>query len=343
MDQIIYKTDRPAMEQVPSGRVSVAELIEKQNLEDLTPEIDTRDRFIEEGGVTRPALQLAGFFDYYNANRILIMGNAEVSFARTLDPEVARDRYDRITSYGSPCVLYTRGLSPDMGMITACRRNGMPLLVSDEDTQPLLTEVSRWLNVQLAPVRLVHGVLVDVYGEGVLIQGDSGIGKSEVALELIRRGHRLVADDAVELRKVSDVTLVGSAPDLTKYLLELRGIGVLDIREMFGVESVMDTQAISMVIRLEEWDGKAEFDRLGIRESYASFLDNRVPQFRIPIRPGRNVAILVESCAIRHRARKMGIDPARQLKDKLKEQGWDANDGDLNAMLSYANLRMPED
>ena len=181
-----------------------------------------------------------------------------------------------------------------------------------------MAEIIRWLNVKLAPCISIHGVLVDVFGEGVLITGESGIGKSEAALELIKRGHRLVSDDVVEIRKVSDETLVGSAPDITKYFIELRGIGIIDVKTLFGVESVKDTQSINMVIRLEEWDKSKEYDRLGMEDQYTEFLGNKVICHDIPIRPGRNLAVIVESAAVNYRQKKMGYNAAKELYNRVQ-------------------------
>ena len=180
-----------------------------------------------------------------------------------------------------------------------------------------MAEIIRWLNVELAPTISIHGVLVDVYGEGVLITGESGIGKSEAALELIKRGHRLVSDDVVEIRKVSDETLVGSAPDITRHFIELRGIGIIDVKTLFGVEAVKNTQAIDMVINLEDWDKDKEYDRLGLEDHYTEFLGNKIVCHNIPIRPGRNLAIIVESAAVNYRQKKMGYNAAQELLDKL--------------------------
>ena len=191
--------------------------------------------------------------------------------------------------------------------------------MSKKSTSSFMAEIIRWLNVKLAPCISVHGVLVDVFGEGVLITGESGIGKSEAALELIKRGHRLVTDDAVEIRKVSDETLIGSAPDITKHFIELRGIGIVDVKTLFGVSSVKDTQSIDLVIRLEDWDKEKEYDRLGLEEEYTEYLGNKVVCHNIPIRPGRNLAIICESAAINHRQKKMGYNAAQELYRRVQE------------------------
>ena len=186
-------------------------------------------------------------------------------------------------------------------------------------TSAFTAELIRWLNVKLAPMVTVHGVLVDVYGEGVLITGESGIGKSEAALELIKRGHRLVSDDVVEIKKVSDDTLVGSAPDVTRHLIELRGIGIIDVKTLYGVQSVKETQSINLVIRLEEWNKDKEYDRLGLEEESIEYLGNKVVCHSIPIRPGRNLAIICESAAVNHRQKKMGYNAAQVLYERVQQ------------------------
>ena len=217
-----------------------------------------------------------------------------------------------------PCVIYASRTEPDEEMYEMARKYHKPLLFSNRMTSPLMAEVIRWLNVELAPCISIHGVLVDVYGEGILIMGESGIGKSEAALELIKRGHRLVSDDVVEIRKVSDETLVGSAPDITKHFIELRGIGIIDVKALFGVESVKDTQNIDMVIKLEDWDKDKEYDRLGLEDQYTEFLGNKVVCHNIPIRPGRNLAIIVESAAVNYRQKKMGYNAAQELYNRVQ-------------------------
>ncbi len=268
--------------------------------------------------VNRPALQLAGFFDHFDQERVQIIGFVEQEYIKTLTQERKMEVCEKLISSEIPCLVYSRSQTPDEDMLDLCRRYKVPCLGSEKTTSDLMAEVIRWLNVRLAPCISIHGVLVDVYGEGVLIMGESGIGKSEAALELIRRGHRLVTDDVVEIRKVSDETLIGSAPDITKHFIELRGIGIIDVKALFGVESVKETQSIDMVIKLEDWDKDREYDRLGMEDRYTEFLGNRVVCHNIPIRPGRNLAIIVESAAINYRQKKMGYNAARELYNRVQ-------------------------
>jgi HPr kinase/phosphorylase len=209
-------------------------------------------------------------------------------------------------------------MEPDEDILEVANKHGVPIFQTEKTTSSFMAEIIRWLNVQLAPTISIHGVLVDVYGEGLLIMGESGIGKSEAALELIKRGHRLVTDDVVEIRKVSDDTLIGTAPDITRHFIELRGIGIVDVKTLFGVESVKETQSIDLVIKLEDWDKEKEYDRLGLEEEYTEFLGNKVVCHSIPIRPGRNLAIICESAAVNFRQKKMGYNAAKELYNRVQ-------------------------
>ena len=298
--------------------VEITELIQKFQLKNMTPHIDAEKIVLTHPEVNRPALQLAGFFDHFDNERVQIIGNVEQAYISAMGHEEKLQRYEQLVSSKIPCVLFSRGLMPDEDMITVCNYYGVPCLVSEKATSGLMAEVIRWLNVKLAPMISIHGVLVDVFGEGVLIMGESGIGKSEAALELIKRGHRLVTDDVVEIRKVSDDTLVGSAPDITKHMIELRGVGIIDVKALFGVESVKDSQQIDMVIKLEEWDRDKEYDRLGLEDQYTEFLGNKVVCHSIPIRPGRNLAIITETAAVNYRQKKMGYNAAQELYRRVQ-------------------------
>ena len=298
--------------------VKLTRLIEKMKLENLTPEIDVTDIRITQPDINRPALQLTGYFEHFDATRLQIVGFVEYTYMQGLSEQRKREVYDEFMSYDVVAVVFCRELKPDPVFMAAALTHRIPLLSTSKSTSAFMAEAIRWLNVKLAPCISVLGVLVDVYGEGVLITGESGIGKSEAALELIRRGHRLVTDDVVEIRKVSDDTLVGSAPDMLKHLIELRGIGVVDVKALFGTSSVMDTQNIDLVIRLEDWDRDKEYDRLGLEENYTEYMGNKIVCYNIPIRPGRNLAVICESAAVNHRQKKMGYNAAQELYARVQ-------------------------
>ena len=299
--------------------IKLESIIEKMKLENLTPELDISKIKITQPDINRPALQLAGYFEHFEATRLQVVGFVEYSYMEGLPEERQREIYTKFISNEIPAIVFCRELKPDRLFMETAVANKVPILMTKKSTSAFMAEIIRWLNVKLAPCISVHGVLVDVYGEGVLITGESGIGKSEAALELIKRGHRLVTDDAVEIRKVSDDTLVGSAPDITKHFIELRGIGIVDVKTLFGVSSVKDTQNIDLVIRLEDWDKEKEYDRLGLEEEYTEYLGNKVVCHNIPIRPGRNLAIICESAAINHRQKKMGYNAAQELYKRVQK------------------------
>ena len=299
--------------------VTITELIDKMDFKNLTPELDTDKIVVSHPDVNRPALQLTGFYDHFDNERVQFPGNVELAYLSSLARERRIAMYDKLISSKIPCIVFCRNLLPETEVLEFCGHYGVPCLLSQKTTSDCIAECIRWLKAKLAPCISVHGVLVDVFGEGVLIMGESGIGKSEAALELIKRGHRLVSDDVVEIRKVSDATLVGSAPDITRYFIELRGIGIVDVKTLFGVESVKDTQSIDIVIKLEEWDKEREYDRLGLEDRYTDFLGNKVVCHNIPIRPGRNLAIIVESAAVNYRQKKMGYNAARELYNRVQD------------------------
>ena len=276
--------------------VALNKMIEKLGLKNLVPEIETDGIELSSPDINRPALQLAGYFEHFACERVQIIGYVEYNYLKSLDREVRLKNYERFMSSKIPCVIYASRTEPDEDMIEFAKKYHKPLLYSTRMTSPLMSEVIRWLNVELAPCISIHGVLVDVYGEGVLIMGESGIGKSEAALELLKRGHRLITDDVVEIHKVSDDTLVGTSPEITRHFIELRGIGIIDVKTLYGVESVKETQSIDMVIKLEEWDKDKEYDRLGL-----------------------NLAIIVESAAVNHRQKKMGYNAAQELYRRVQE------------------------
>ena len=299
--------------------VALTKVVEQMKLENLTPDIDMSEIRITLPDINRPALQLTGYFDHFDSERVQIIGYVEYTYLEHLPREKKLPVYEQFLERKIPCVIYTTRTQPDEDMLSLARKYGVPILKSPQTTSAFMAEIIRWLNVELAPCISIHGVLVDVYGEGVLIMGESGIGKSEAALELIKRGHRLVTDDVVEIRKVSDVTLVGTAPDITRHFIELRGIGIIDVKTLFGVESVKNTQNIDLVIKLEEWNKDKEYDRLGLEEKYTEILGNKIVCHSLPIRPGRNLAVIVESAAVNHRQKKMGYNAAQELYKRVQE------------------------
>ena len=294
--------------------VPLKNLIEKMNLENLTPDVDVNKIELTMPDINRPALQLAGFMKDFDRNRIQIIGNVEHSYLKAQEDGI--DRMKSFLQTGIPCVVFCRNIEVEDEIIAAATEAQVALLRTSKTTSSFMAEVIRWMNVQLAPAMTIHGVLVDVYGEGVLITGESGIGKSEAALELIKRGHRLVSDDVVEIRKVSDDTLIGMSPEMTRHFIELRGIGIIDVKTLFGIESVKNTQQIDLVINLEEWDRDRVYDRMGLEEHYVNYLGNNIVCHNIPIRPGRNLAIICESAAVNCRQKKMGYNAAKALYDR---------------------------
>ena len=299
--------------------VSLTRIIEKMKLENLTPDVEVKNIKITQPDINRPALQMAGYFEHFDATRLQVIGFVEYTYMESLSDERKEEVYEQLMEYDIPAVVFCRELQPDSIFVRKALEHKVPLLSTKKSTSAFMAEIIRWLNVKLAPCISVHGVLMDVYGEGVMITGESGIGKSEAALELIKRGHRLVTDDVVELRKVSDDTLIGTAPDVTKHLIELRGIGIVDVKALFGASSVKDTQQVDLVIRLEEWDKDKEYDRLGLEENYIEYLGNKVVCHNIPIRPGRSLAIICESAAVNHRQKKMGYNAAQELYSRVQK------------------------
>ena len=303
-------------------KVALKELIDSLKLENCTPEVTVDKINITQTEVNRPALQLAGYFDYFDSSRIQLIGHVENTYLQQKGLEYTVQVMEKIIAGSEespkpPCIIYCREIEIEEQVIKLANKYQVPLLRTAKATSPFMVELIQWLTVKLAPRCSVHGVLVDIYGEGVLIMGESGIGKSEVALELIHRGHRLVSDDVVEIRRISDTSLVGSAPEVTRHFIELRGIGIIDAKSLFGVEGVKSQQEISLVIKLEEYNKEQEYDRLGLEEQFIEFLGNQVVCHSIPIRPGRNVAIICESAAVNHRQKSMGYNAALELYNRV--------------------------
>ena len=289
-----------------ANKVKLKTLVEKMNLKNLTPDVDLSEKEVEIPDINRPALQLTGFFEHFDSERVQIIGYVEYTFLEKMTDEVKKKKiYETLLSYKIPCLIFCRNLPPEAMLLEMAEKANIPVFQTEKKTSEFTAEIIRWLNVELAPCISIHGVLVDVYGVG-----ESGIGKSEAALELIKRGHRLVSDDVVEIRRVSDETLVGTAPDITRHFIELRGIGIVDVKALFGVLSVRETQNIDLVITLEEWNKNKEYDRLGLEEEYTEFLGNKVVCHNLPI---------VETAAVNHRQKQMGYNAAQELYKRVQQ------------------------
>ena len=301
------------------NEVSVAKIAELLDLKCLTPNIDLKAKKITSSDINRPALPLAGYFEHFAEDRVQIIGQAEHAYAQQMSDSEKLVRYDILMKFGIPCIILCRDLRPDDIFIREAMKNNVPILVTTRATSQFTAEIIYVLGEQLAPCMTVHGVLVDVYGEGVMITGESGIGKSEAALELIRRGHRLVTDDVVELRKINEHTLMGTAPEITRHFIELRGIGIIDVKTLYGVECVKEKQQLDLVINLEDWKKDNDYDRLGLEEEYTEYLGNKVVCHNLPIRPGRNLAVICETAAVNHRQKKMGYNAAQELYRRVQD------------------------
>ena len=298
--------------------VGVAKIAQIMDLCNFLPDMELKGHRIMISDVNRPALQLSGYFKHFEQSRVQIIGTVEYTYLQQLDEKKREKIYREFMGYDIPCVIFCRDLQPDESFLKIAEEKNIPVLGTKRSTSEFMAELIYCLNEQLAPCITIHGVLVDVYGEGLLIMGESGIGKSEAALELIKRGHRLVTDDVVEIRKINEHTLIGTSPDITRYFIELRGIGIIDVKTLFGVESVKDTQSVDLVIKLEEWDRDKEYDRLGLHEEYTEYLGNKIVCHSLPIRPGRNLAVIVESAAVNHRQKKMGYNAAEELYKRVQ-------------------------
>lgn len=267
--------------------------------------------------VNRPGLPICGFFDYFQSERIQIIGRVEHTYLDTMSSEERYNAFEKICSFDIPAIVVTRGQAPFSEIVDAAKKYDKPVLITDQSTSRFMAALISYLSVELAPRITRHGVLVEVYGEGLLILGESGVGKSETAIELVKRGHRLVADDAVEIKRVSDRTLVGTSPDIIRHFIELRGIGIVDVRRIFGMGSIKETEKIDLVINLEVWNEKKQYDRLGLTTEYTEILGLEVPCLNIPVRPGRNLAVVLEVAAMNNRQKKLGYNPAEELNNRL--------------------------
>ncbi len=296
--------------------VSMHQIISEFNLEVLYGPDGYQEKEISSTEVNRPALQLTGFYDYFDSGVIQVLGKVEHTYLGGLSPSQRRQSLDRLFQEPIPMLIYTRGMEPYPECMDVAREHGVTVCRTQEATPPFIAALSASLNVHLGPRVTIHGVLVEVYGEGVLLMGDSGVGKSETAVELVKRGHRLIADDAVDIKRVSAKTLVGSAPEMIRYFIELRGIGIVDVRRIFGMGSVKPTEKVDLIIHLEQWKEGKPYDRMGLDENRTDILGIKVPSLVVPVRPGRNLAVVIEVAAMNNRNKKMGHNAARELADK---------------------------
>lgn len=299
--------------------VKLEKLVQEMDLKNLTPDVEMDSHEINVPDINRPALQLAGFFDHFSSERVQIVGYVEYTYLQTVPAERKEQIYDILLAYGIPCFIFCRNLIPEDVFLEKARKNNVPVFLTDKQTSSFTSELIRWLKIELAPRISIHGVFVDVYGVGVLIRGESGIGKSETALELIKRGHRLITDDVVEIHKIGENELIGRSPDITRHFIELRGIGIIDVKNLFGVQSVRNKKHIDLVITLEDWDRDKEYDRLGLNDEYTEVMGTKKVCHNIPVRPGRNLALIVESAAINYKQKRMGYNAAQELYRRVQE------------------------
>ncbi len=303
--------------QTKSYTVPLSAIMKETSLESVYMPTAPEERMVISNDVNRPGLALSGYFDFFDSNRIQVMGKNEHSFLENLPEDLRAAHIDELVATNPPAIIVTRELSIFPELLYSCQKHGVPLLQSKESTSGLMAALIAYLNVELAPRVTRHGVLIEVYGEGVLLLGDSGIGKSETAVELLKRGHRLIADDAVEIRRVSAKTLVGSAPLNIRHFIELRGIGIVNVRRIFGIGSIKNTEKIDVAIQLEPWDNEKVYDRMGTSNQTMDILGIDIPTITIPVKPGRNLAIIIEVAAMSNRQKKMGYNAANELMHKL--------------------------
>lgn len=299
--------------------VEMERLVERFSLKNLTPELSLEERVIRDSDINRPALQLTGYYEYFDAERVQLIGMVEYSYLSSVTAAQRRDIFERLFATDIPCLIVCRGMGcfEEEGILKLAVQHDVPIFSTHQETTSFLADLTRYLRIELAPRISLHGVMVDCFGEGVLMMGESGIGKSETALELVQRGHRLVADDVVEIRKTSDTELMAQGSEIIQNLIELRGIGVLNVKELYGVQSVRLNKSIDMVIKLEQWDQYKQYDRMGLAVETIDILGTDVVCYSIPIRPGRNLAIIIESAALNHRQKKMGYSAAEELRQRV--------------------------
>ena len=317
-NKIMPPGSRAAQGRVDMEKYSVKmhQIISEFNLELMYGPEGYLERDISSTGVNRPALQLTGFYDYFDNDSIQVIGRVEYAYLHGLTSLQRQQSLDRLFQEKIPLVVYTRGIEPSAECLEAARRHGGVVCRTQDSASAFIAALSAALNVHLGPRVTIHGGLVEVYGEGILLLGDSGVGKSETAIELVKRGHRLIADDAVDIKRVSAKSLVGSAPEMIRYFIELRGIGIIDVRRIFGMGSVKPTEKVDLIIHLEQWQDGKPYDRMGIDDKMTDILGIKVPSLVVPVRPGRNLAVIIEVAAMNNRNKKMGHNAARELADK---------------------------
>ncbi len=301
--------------------ISLEKIIKELSLETIYVNDDASAVLIHSKEVNRPGIELNGFYDYYDDKRITIIGWSEIAMLENFGEEKRANAIKMLFSKRPPAVIISRGIEADSVIIDSAKENNVPLLLSNDTTSNVVASLVAYLNVELAPRITRHGVLVEVYGEGILLVGDSGVGKSETAIEVIKRGHRLIADDAVEIRRVSSKSLVGQSPENIRHFIEVRGIGIINARRIFGMGAVKPQEKIDMIINLELWDSSKVYDRMGMDSEYTELLGIKVPVMTIPVKPGRNLAVIIEVAAMNNRQKKMGYNAAREL---LLNMGVDA-------------------
>ncbi|MEH7547248.1 Hpr(Ser) kinase/phosphatase [Neobacillus bataviensis] len=299
-------------------KVRTKDIFEKFNLELISGE-EGINRPITMSDISRPGIEMAGYFEFYPAERIQLLGKTELSFFSELSPKDRASRMEQLCTDVTPAIIVTRGIDVPEELIEASERESVPVLKTNMVTTRFSSRLTNFLESKLAPTTAVHGVLVDVYGIGVLITGKSGVGKSETALELVKRGHRLVADDCVEIRQEDQDTLVGTSPDLIEHLLEIRGLGIINVMTLFGAGAVRSNKRITLIMNLEIWDAKKQYDRLGLDEEKMRIIDTDIPKLTVPVRPGRNLAVIIEVAAMNFRLKRMGVNAAQQFTDRLSD------------------------
>lgn len=303
-----------------AAKLPLGKLIEKFQLEVLYEPQNIDSVYVTKSDINRPGLQMVGFSRFFDSSRIQIMGRVEFSYLEQFHAEEREKRLESFFELGFPALVVTRGQQIFPEMIEYAEKYEITLLRTEYGTSQFMSMIIRYLDYELAPQRTRHGVLCEIYGEGILIMGESGVGKSEAAIELVKRGHRLVADDAVEIRKISDSSLVGSSPEIIRHFVEVRGIGIIDVKEIFGMGAIKDEQSIDMVIHLEAWDKNKQYDRLGMVDEYTNIMGINIPSLTVPVKLGRNIAVIVEVAAMNNRQKKMGYNAAVELNNRLMRQ-----------------------